>query len=85
MRWLTLAARAYTVRSDRSRCQCDVDAPLSANRMVSGEMVTIGHRQYQPTPPVDGHFVSSQTAEGRTDTGRFLLQALAGQTPVIGQ
>ncbi|MCB9657763.1 MAG: hypothetical protein R3B40_18750 [Polyangiales bacterium] len=62
-----------------------VDAPLSANRMVSGEMVTIGHRQYQPTPPVDGHFVSSQTAEGRTDTGRFLLQALAGQTPVIGQ
>ncbi|MCB9629062.1 MAG: hypothetical protein H6725_16950 [Sandaracinaceae bacterium] len=62
-----------------------VNAPVSANRMVNGESMTIAHRQYQPTAPVDGHFVASQTAEGRTDTQRFILQALAAQTPVIGQ
>lgn len=61
------------------------DAPLSANRVVSGESMTIGHRQYQPEAPIDGHFVASQTTGGRADTARFLLQALAGQTPAIGQ
>jgi hypothetical protein len=61
------------------------DAPVSGNRMVNGESMTIAHRQYQPTAPVDGHFVATQTAEGRTDTQRFIMQALAGQTPVIGQ
>jgi pimeloyl-ACP methyl ester carboxylesterase len=61
------------------------DAPVSANRTVNGETMTIAHRQYQPVAPIDGHFVASQTTEGRADTARFLLQALAGQTPVIGQ
>lgn len=61
------------------------NAPLSANRMVNGESMTIGHRQYQPEAPIDGHFVASQTTQGRADTARFLLQALAGQTPVIGE
>ncbi len=61
------------------------DAPVSANRSVNGESMTIAHRQYQPIAPIDGHFVASQTTEGRADTARFLLQALAGQTPVIGQ
>lgn len=59
--------------------------PLVGNEDVMGTAYTLGVRQYTPNAGDDGHFVSTLTAEGRADTERFLLQALAGSTPAIGE
>jgi hypothetical protein len=49
------------------------------------EPVTIALRQYQQTDPDDdGHFVAFREDAGRADVVRFLLQALAGATPQVG-
>lgn len=58
--------------------------PVSGNAMI-GTMPprTVGMRQYLPPDGSDGHFVSTTT--GRTDTTRFVLEALAGLTPTIGE
>jgi hypothetical protein len=60
-------------------------APLGATRPSPGQVWTHGVRQYQPDGDDDGHFVSTRTDYGRTETVRFLLQALGGETPEIGQ
>jgi hypothetical protein len=59
--------------------------PLTANVLIDGTNWTIGLRQYQPPAGVDGHFVAQQSTDGWADVQRFVLQALAGQTPLIGQ
>ncbi len=59
-------------------------APLNGNVMIAGAAFTVGLRQYQPNPGDDGHFVSTQTTDGRADVTRFVLQALSGATPDIG-
>jgi hypothetical protein len=59
--------------------------PLTANVRIEGADWTIGLRQYQPPAGVDGHFVAQQSTDGWADVQRFVLQALAGQTPLIGQ
>ena len=59
-------------------------APLNGNVMIAGAAFTVGLRQYQPNPGDDGHFVSTQTTDGRADATRFVLQALSGATPDIG-
>ena len=61
------------------------DAPLTANVTVGTTMRTVGLRQYAPPAGVDGHFVSTRSDDGRADATRFVLQALAGETPVIGE
>jgi hypothetical protein len=61
------------------------DPPLTANVVIEGTGYTIGLRQYQPPAGVDGHFVAQQSSEGWADSSRFVLQALAGATPAIGQ
>jgi hypothetical protein len=62
-----------------------VDAPLMGNVDVMGMPVTFGLRQYTPSAGEDGHYVSTQTDQGRADTERFLLQALIGSVPAIGE
>ena len=62
-----------------------VDAPLSANRAVGAGTRTQGLRQYAPSPGDDGHFVSTNTTQGRADSLRFVRGALAGGVPTIGE
>jgi hypothetical protein len=59
--------------------------PLAANRTVDGENWTIGLRQYEPPPDVDGHFVSTRTPQARDDVLRFLRHAADGLVPAIGE
>lgn len=61
------------------------DPPLSGNVTLGEEDLTIGLRQYEPEGEDDGHFVSTRTALGRADVLRFLLGALAGDLPAIGE
>jgi hypothetical protein len=61
-------------------------APMSGNATVGGEVRTVGLRQYTPSGGDDGHFVATSSgSQGATDALTFLEQALAGQTPAIGQ
>jgi hypothetical protein len=62
-----------------------VDAPLRGNVTVSGTMRTVGLRQYEPPPGIDGHFVSTRSPQVLADATRFLLEALAGDIPTIGE
>jgi len=50
-----------------------------------GTLYTLGLRQYPAVPDSDGHFVSTQSPEASADVARFLLGALAGETPSIGE
>ena len=61
-----------------------VDAPASENLSVESTPTTIAHRQYAAPTGVDGHFVATQSTEGRADTSLFLGLALTGQTLRIG-
>ncbi len=61
-----------------------VAPPLGGNVTIGGQAFTVGLRQYEPNAGDDGHFVSTDTTDGRADATRFLLQALAGATPSIG-
>lgn len=63
----------------------NLDAPVSNNFTVNATPATLAVRQYMAPAGVDGHFVASQSTDGRADTRRFLLQALAGQTVAIGE
>ena len=58
----------------------EVTPPLMAN--ISGK--TLGLRQYMPDGDDNGHFVASSTTDGAADVTRFMLGALAGETPAIG-
>lgn len=60
------------------------DAPLSGNATIDMTPFTIGLRQYDAPAGEDGHFVATRSPEGRADTVRFVLMALAGQMPQIG-
>jgi hypothetical protein len=62
-----------------------VTAPVSGNVMVDTTMRTAGLRQYAPPGGSDGHFVSTQSVQGREDATRFVLEALAGTVPTIGE
>ena len=62
-----------------------MDVLLSANITIGETMRTMGLRQYRPEGADDGHFVSTRTAQGRADTSRFLMRALSGETPSIGE
>jgi hypothetical protein len=46
---------------------------------------TIGLRQYEPAAGRDGHFVATEVDAAHNDVTRFLLRALAGQSPQIGE
>jgi hypothetical protein len=65
--------------------QSRVQPPLSENADLDGTLRTIGVRQYIPSSDEDGHFVAFDSNKGRPDVLRFLLQALSGQSPQIGQ
>jgi len=58
--------------------------PVLGNVTVEMLPYTVGVRQYMPEAGVDGHFVSTQTTEGRADATRFVLEALSGVVPPIG-
>lgn len=61
-------------------------APLSGNETPGDVARTVGMRQYRPTGDTDGHFVATRSGQdGVPDVRRFLEQALAGDTPEIGQ
>ena len=59
-------------------------APLNGNVMIAGSTFTVGVRQYMPNAGDDGHFVATDTTQGRADVMRFLTDALSGTTPTIG-
>ncbi len=61
-------------------------APLSGNVTRDTSAWTIGLRQYMPEGGEDGHFVSSSaSAQGAADATRFVVQALNGELPEIGE
>ncbi|MGE3631060.1 MAG: hypothetical protein AB7P00_14245, partial [Sandaracinaceae bacterium] len=62
-----------------------VSPPLSGNVMIDMIPFTVGMRQYMPNAGDDGHFVALETTLGRGDATRFVLEALAGQVPPIGE
>lgn len=60
--------------------------PLLSNELVGGVPRTVGMKQYTPSDGVDGHFVATNSGEaGRADALLFVVQALAGTPPQIGQ
>lgn len=62
--------------------------PLLNNELVGpdGTPRTVGMKQYTPSDGVDGHFVATNSGEaGRADAVLFVVQALAGTAPQIGQ
>ena len=59
--------------------------PVMGNVDEGGAHSTIGLRQYPAVPDSDGHFVSTESPEASADVARFLLGALAGETPSIGE
>jgi pimeloyl-ACP methyl ester carboxylesterase len=80
------AADLPTVGEDLANLgQTRAEPPLGANADLGGVARTIGLRQYTPSSGEDGHFVAFDAVKGRPDVLRFLLQALSGQTPEIGQ
>lgn len=60
-----------------------VSAPLVDNVSAGGEDVTAGTRQYANSGD-DGHFVAFDVATAQADVIRFLVQAVSGQEPQIG-
>jgi len=66
----------------------DVGAPLAppvnGNIIINSLPFTQAFRQYMPDAGDDGHFVSTQTTQGRQDAVRFMLEALSGVVPPIG-
>ncbi len=61
-----------------------VPAPAIGNVAVNMLPFSVGMRQYMPMAGSDGHFVSTQTTQGRADAVRFVLEAAAGSVPPIG-
>jgi len=62
-----------------------IATPVIGNITVNMVPYTIGVRQYNPEVGDDGHFVSTQTTQGRADTTRFIQEALVtGVVPPIG-
>lgn len=59
--------------------------PVSGNVTVEMTDYTVGLRQYEPETGRDGHHVLTEQPQTRGDALRFLLQALAGATPTIGE
>ncbi len=87
MRAYSLAARLRLVRPllGESWGLAEEDPPVMGNIMVDMMPYTMGLRQYDPSDEgVDGHFVALQTPEGLADVSAFLLGALAGDVPTIG-
>lgn len=62
-----------------------VPAPVSGNVTIEMTDFTVGLRQYAPETGRDGHHVLTESPQTRADALRFLLQALAGVTPPIGE
>lgn len=62
-----------------------IAAPVMGNVDEDGALYTIGLRQYPAVPDSDGHFVSTESPEASADVARFLLGALAGEIPTIGE
>ncbi|MBN1654191.1 MAG: hypothetical protein JXA30_10475 [Deltaproteobacteria bacterium] len=60
------------------------EPPLLENVVFEGARRTIGLRQYQASADGDGHFVATEVEAARSDVKRFILQAMAGQSPQIG-
>ncbi len=59
--------------------------PLRDNANAGTTMRTVGLRQYDPTASmVDGHFVATETPEGRADVLPFVHDVLNGDRPQIG-
>ena len=61
-----------------------IAAPAMGNITVETIPFSMGMRQYMPDAGDDGHFVSTQTTQGRADAVRFVLEAAAGAVPPIG-
>ncbi|MEZ4335327.1 MAG: hypothetical protein R3B82_01755 [Sandaracinaceae bacterium] len=61
-----------------------IAAPAIGNVAVNMLPFSVGMRQYMPEAGDDGHFVSTQTTQGRADAVRFVLEAAAGAVPPIG-
>ncbi|MCB9592073.1 MAG: hypothetical protein H6719_05015 [Sandaracinaceae bacterium] len=61
-----------------------IPAPAIGNVAVNMLPYSVGMRQYMPDAGDDGHFVSTQTTQGRADAVRFVLEAAAGAVPPIG-
>jgi hypothetical protein len=85
------AARLTAVAPDLSNDFRPIEAPAQGNVNIGERARTVALRQYDPRQdPVDpaaitdGHFVVESNLVAREDVERFLTQALAGQTPVIG-
>ena len=88
MRAYSLAARLRLVRPllGETWGLAEEDPPVMGNIMVDMVPFTMGLRQYDPTAAmVDGHFVAFGTPEGQADVTRFLVGALAGNVPTIGE
>lgn len=60
-----------------------VDAPLSENVDIDGNLFTMGVRTLLPTDGVDGHFVARRTDAGQRVTDAFLQAALQKMSPAI--
>ncbi len=60
-----------------------VDAPLSENIDIDGNLMTMGVRTLLPTDGVDGHFVARRTDAGVRVTDAFLQAALQKMSPAI--
>jgi len=87
MRAYSVSARLRLVRPllGESWGLAEEDPPVMGNIMVDMAPFTMGLRQYDPSAAgVDGHFVALQTPEGLADVSAFLLGALAGDVPTIG-
>jgi hypothetical protein len=83
----SLAARLRLVRPllGDSWGLAEEDPPVMGNITVEMTPYTMGLRQYDPSGAgVDGHFVALQTPEGLADVSAFLLGALAGDVPTLG-
>lgn len=61
----------------------EVGEGLTENVEIDGERFTVALRSYLPAAGEDGHFVAFATEAGRRDALRFLLEGLAGRSPVV--
>lgn len=79
-----VAARLPTVAPQQVTLPLtSVDAPLSDNVDIEGNLVTMGVRTLLPTDDVDGHFVARRTDAGQRVTDAFLQAALQKMSPAI--
>lgn len=60
-----------------------VEPGLAGNVSIEDAPYTFGLRSYLPPMGVDGHFVAFENEDGRADVLDFLVESLAGVTPVI--